>query len=256
MAALVLSPTGDSPPSVAKIAEFLGTSEGSANRLLEEGKLETALVATLRRRGVELTPNLKNSVQTLVRSMEPLRVMAPGPPQDQTSLSDGTATIMFTDMVGSSAMMERLGDRVGRRVLAIHDRIIRSEVAAYQGFEVKSMGDGFMLTFRSASRALACAVAIQKAFADYNGKRKKAPILVRIGLTVGEPINDEKDIFGMSVIIAARIAAEAGGGQVLVSEIAHALAQSSGDFDFKPVGPVAFKGVAGRHPLFEVIWEN
>ena len=173
--------------------------------------------------------------------MEPLPVMAPGPPQDQTSLSDGTATIVFTDIVGSSAMMGRLGDRVGRRVLAIHDRIIRREVAAYQGFEVKSMGDGFMLTFRSASRALACAVAIQKAFADYNGKRKEPPIRVRIGLTVGEPISDEKDMFGMSVITAARITATAGGGQVLISEIAHALAQSSGDFDFKPVGPVALK---------------
>ena len=113
-----------------------------------------------------------------------------------------------------------------------------------------------MFTFRSARRAVACAVAIHKALADHNREQCQAPISVRIGISVGEPIHDDKDLFGMSVIMAARIAAKAAGGQILISQVAHALTSSSGDFDFRPIGSMELKGISGSHSLFEVVWSE
>ena len=129
-----------------------------------------------------------------------------------------------------------------------------ARATAHEGSEVKSMGDGLMLTFRSARRAVASAVAMQRALAEYNRKSARVPVSVRIGLSVGEPVRDQKDLFGVSVIKAARITAKANGGQVLVSDIAHALASSSGEFSFRPVGPVELKGLTGSHHLYEVLW--
>ena len=238
--------------TLAKLAEFLGISKGQVTQLLEEGQLEGIILATLRLRGVAATPNLKNSVQTLVRTISPAPAVAASPSTAGTPVqSDTTITIMFTDVVESSSMMERLGDREGRRVLGTHERIIRQQTSAHEGTEIKSMGDGFMLTFPSARRGVACAIEVQQALAEMNTARTDAPILVRIGLSVGEPIHDDKDMFGTSVIMAARITAMAYGGQILTSQIANELASASGDFEFRPM---ELRGLPGSHTLFEVVW--
>ena len=244
------------PPARSRVAAFLGRPEDEITELLEEGRLGGALLAGLRLRGFPVTPSLKDSVQTLVHTLEPER----GSSSKQrlrhgaSMYSDGTSTIMFTDLVGSSAMMERLGDRDGRRLLKRSEEIIRRETETYDGLEVKSMGDGFMLSFRSAGRAVACASAVQSAIADYNLRHTNDPISIRIGVCVGEPIQDEDDMFGMSVIMAARITAIAKGGQVLLCPVSYALLSSSGDFDFLPLGPVELKGLEGSHHLYEVVW--
>ncbi len=119
---------------------------------------------------------------------------------------DGTVTIMFTDIEGSTAMTERLGDRQAQEVLRIHNAIIREQVAAHQGFEVKSQGDGFMMAFSSARRALECAIAIQQNFAIHDEARPGEPIRVRIGLHTGEAVKEGEDFFGKTVTLAARIA--------------------------------------------------
>ena len=212
-------------------------------------------MATLGKKGIPVTPKVKTSVQTLVRSMEPKspasRLAAGAPLQ-----TDATATIMFTDIVGSSSMMQHLGDRVGRQVLSKHDEIIRRQIAVHDGLEVKATGDGFMVTFRSATRGVACAIGLQRALAEYGRDHPQSLTPVRIGLSVGEPIHDNKDLFGMSVIMAARITEKTEGGQILISQIAHGLVSSSGDFNLRPVGPVELKGIAGTHPLYEVIWDQ
>ncbi len=243
--------------SLGKVAAFLGVKEAEVDRLLEEGRLEGAILATLRRRGVAVTPNLKNSVQKLVRTISPDRAALGSQLNTGASLnSDTTATIMFTDIVGSSAMMERLGDRGGRLVLSAHEEIIRSNTAAHNGTEVKSLGDGFMLIFPSVRRGVQCAIAVQKALIEHNRNQTEARILVRIGLSVGEPIREDEDMYGTSVIRASRIASMAKGGQVLVCHIAYTLASTSGDFEFRPVGVTQLKGIEGKHPLFEVVWER
>ena len=127
---------------------------------------------------------------------------------------DGTVTLMFSDIEGSTAMTERLGDQRAQEVLRIHNAIFREQVAAHQGFEVKSQGDGFMIAFSSARRALECAVKIQQTLAAHNAENSDEPIRVRIGLHTGEAIKEGEDFFGKSVILAARIASQAVGGQI------------------------------------------
>jgi len=98
---------------------------------------------------------------------------------------DGTVIILFSDIVGSTAINERLGDNRWMELLREHNAIVRREWALHNGFEVKTMGDAFMLAFRSARDALRCAISIQRAFAKRN-EIAKEPIRVRIGLHVGE----------------------------------------------------------------------
>ena len=167
---------------------------------------------------------------------------------------DGTATILFTDMESSSELFERLGDLRAQEILRSHNAIVREQVALHKGYEVKSMGDGFMIVFSSARRALLCAIAIQRAFASYGQQHKASPIRVRIGLHVGETMNESDDFFGKAVILAARIAALAHGGEILVSATMRDLTESAGDLRFADVGEVHLKGFAGTHRIYRAIW--
>jgi class 3 adenylate cyclase len=174
---------------------------------------------------------------------------------------EGTVTILFTDIEGSTALAQRLGDKAYHALLAEHNRILREQVARHGGQEVKSMGDGFMVAFASAARALSCAVNIQKAFAAYNAERAsahaepvEAPINVRIGLNTGESIEEAGDYFGTAVTLAARIAARAQGGQVLVSEVVRTVGGSLAGVEFRDAGRKQLKGIPGRQRVFEVVW--
>ncbi len=116
------------------------------------------------------------------------------------------------------------------------------------------MGDGFMIAFSSARRALFCAIAVQRALASYAEKSAAEGVRVRIGLHVGEAIKQSGDFFGKTVILAARIAALARGGEILVSSTFRDLTESAGDLRFEPVGEVQIKGLSGKHSLFRAIW--
>jgi class 3 adenylate cyclase len=168
---------------------------------------------------------------------------------------DGTVTILFTDIEGSTAMTERLGDQRWLELLRAHNAIVRQQVTAHEGFEVKSEGDGFMLAFQSARKALGCAAEIQRAFAQRNESADE-PIRVRIGLHTGEAIKEADDFFGKNVILAARIAGQAQGGEILVSSLLKELTESGGDIAFGEGREVELKGLAGPHRVFEVGWEK
>ncbi len=154
--------------------------------------------------------------------------------------------------MGQRSRTERLGDHRAQEVIRVHNAIVREQVAAYQGFEVKSEGDGFMLAFSSARRALDGAIAIQQTLAAYNSENPAEPIRVRIGLHTGEAIREGADFFGKTVILGARIASQAGGGEILVSSLLKALVESSGEFEFGESRDVQLKGLAGTHEVFEV----
>src|SRR5206468_3747294 len=128
----------------------------------------------------------------------------------------GFQTILFTDLVGHTAMMSRLGDAKGRDILRDHERITREVLKAHGGTEVKTMGDGFMASFGRVTKAVECAVALQRAFADRDADQEQ--LSVRVGLNAGEPIEEEGDLFGATVILASRIAAKAEGGEILVAD--------------------------------------
>ena len=164
----------------------------------------------------------------------------------------GLLTILFTDLVGSTALTQRLGDAAAQELLRTHNTIVRDRLREHGGTELKSMGDGFMASFPSASRALECAIAIQQAFAAYNGGRKDA-ILVRIGLNAGEPVAEDADLFGTAVQAAARIAARARPGQILVADVVRQLAAGK-PFRFNHLGRLSLKGFRERQRVFEVAY--
>ena len=183
---------------------------------------------------------------------------APWAPEQTTEprlAVSGTVTILFSDMENFSGMTERLGDQRMQQLLRTHNAVIRQQVAAHQGFEVKSLGDGFMLAFSSARRALRCAIAIQRAFADDNLPSADEPLRVRIGLHTGEVIKESEDLYGKNVILASRIANQACGGQILASSLMKSGMGSGGDIEFSVGIDVCLKGLAGTNRVHEVLWE-
>jgi class 3 adenylate cyclase len=164
---------------------------------------------------------------------------------------EGVHTILFTDVEGSTELTRRLGDRQARALLREHENIVREALQAHGGLEVKSMGDGFMVSFPSAARALECAIAIQRALAVRGGDGLR----VRIGLNAGEPISERGDLFGSAVNLAARIADAAGGGEILVSDVVRQLVSGKG-FAFAERGETALKGFEEPVRLFEVHWRE
>jgi len=162
--------------------------------------------------------------------------------------------ILFTDLERHTAMMQRLGDERGRAVLREHENITREALDAYGGSEIKTMGDSFMASFASATRALGCAIAIQKAFSARN-ETAEEPLRVRVGLSAGEPIVEEEDLFGSSVILASRIADQAKGGEIIVANVVRELTAGKG-FLFADRGEVPLRGFEDPVRLFELKWEQ
>jgi class 3 adenylate cyclase len=179
----------------------------------------------------------------------------------------GLRTVLFTDLVGHTEMMRRLGDERGREVLREHERITRELLKEYGGAEVKTMGDGFMASFGSVTKATDCAIALQRAFAAWNedgariGERGHAgpplreSLSVRVGLNAGEPIEEDGDLFGSTVIMASRIAAKAGAGEILIPEpLRHLLSGKS--YVYADRGETMLKGFEDAVRLYEVRWRE
>jgi class 3 adenylate cyclase len=166
----------------------------------------------------------------------------------------GLRVILFSDLERHTVMMQRLGDERGRAVLREHEAITRDALDAYSGSEVKTMGDSFMASFGSASRALECAIAIQKAFAARN-ETADEPLRVRVGLSAGEPIAEDDDLFGSSVIMASRIADQAKGGEIVLANVVRELAAGKG-FLFSDRGEIVLRGFDDPVRLYELMWES
>jgi len=178
-----------------------------------------------------------------------------GKPKPPSAL-DGTVTILFSDIEDFTGITERLGDLRAQDVLHSHNDIVRRAVASCGGHEVKSQGDSFMIAFASARRALNCAVDMQRSFNRWSDAQPNVPLKVRMGLHTGETIREADDLFGRTVILASRIAAEAGGGQILVSSLLKELTESSGEFCFSPGREVALKGLSRPQVVHEVDWSG
>ena len=165
---------------------------------------------------------------------------------------DGTVTILFSDIEGSTVLNERLGDLRWLELLGLHNRLIREQVRECGGYEVKSQGDGFMLAFASARRAITCARAILDTVEEQLGDHPDGPVRVRIGLHTGEAIRQDSDYYGKNVVVAARIAAQARGGEILASSVVKHLAESAGDIRFEDERNVELPGLDGVHAVYRV----
>jgi class 3 adenylate cyclase len=167
----------------------------------------------------------------------------------------GLVTILFTDMESSSALRQRLGDAKAQELVHTHNAIVRDALKAHGGSEIKHTGDGIMASFSTASGALECSIAIQRGVAAHVEQHPDAPLGVYIGLNAGEPIAEERDLFGTSVDLARRICDQADPGQIVVSDVVRQLAMGKG-FLFSDRGDVVLRGFEDPVRLYEVSWRD
>jgi class 3 adenylate cyclase len=180
-----------------------------------------------------------------------------GTRSDATTISEhggasGTVTLLFTDLVGSTELMDRLGDAASDRLRREHFALLRRAAAEHGGQEVKSLGDGLMIAFASALGAVSCAVAMQRRIAG--SEHGGAEIGLRIGLNAGEVISAEDDYFGAPVVVAKRLCDAAGAGQTLASDVVRALVAGRLEYRFSERGPLSLKGLAEPVRAFELEW--
>jgi class 3 adenylate cyclase len=154
------------------------------------------------------------------------------------------ATVLFTDIVDSTATLERIGDAAWRDMLATHNRLLREDLNAYRGREVKTTGDGFLAVFDGATRAARCGLAMTRS-------SQRAGLSIRVGLHTGEVEMVGSDVRGLAVHAAARVMSFAGPGEVVLSSTTRDLLEGS-DLILEDAGTHALKGLAGERRLFRL----
>ena len=164
----------------------------------------------------------------------------------------GRVAIVFSDIEGSTALNERMGDRAWVRLIDHHDKLVSRCVKKQSGYVVKSQGDGFMIAFAEPEQAVRCSIDMQQQLA-------KAPngIRVRIGIHTGKSVRRGDDLFGRNVAMAARVASQANGDEILVSKaVRDALSglDSCADISFDAGRVAELKGFTGEHRLYAVDW--
>ncbi len=163
--------------------------------------------------------------------------------------------VLFTDMVGSTDITQRYGDLGAQEVVRRHNAIVRQALSTHGGHEVKHTGDGIMASFPSAGEAVDAAVAIQHMVARDNHLRPDLPLRLRIGINAGEPLEEEDDLFGSTVQLAARVCDKAGAEEIFVTSVVRDLSTGAGR-RFKSRGAMPLKGIAEPQPLFEALWRE
>jgi adenylate cyclase len=165
---------------------------------------------------------------------------------------DGKVAILFSDIEESTALNERVGDRAWVRLIGEHDKLVRRLVKQRSGHVVKSQGDGFMIAFAHAEQAVRCGIDMQDALHRDAQHKRRNGIRVRIGIHMGRSVRRGDDLFGRNVAMAARVAAEACGGEVLVSDTVHDALSGCQDLTFDGGRDAELKGFAGTHRLYAV----
>ncbi len=201
--------------------------------------------------GTSIVPFLEDMESVLTAIDE---FLGDGEEAAATPAPSGLVTILFTDVEGSTALTQRLGDAKARELLREHERMVREALKAHGGSEVKTMGDGFMASFSSATKALECAIAMQRALAEHN-EGAEEPIKVRVGLNAGEPIAEDEDLYGTAVNLAARICSQAEAGQILAPIVVRELAAGK-QFMFADLGETELRGFEDPVRLFELRWKE
>ena len=178
-------------------------------------------------------------------------VVIPGGGVDERD--PGIRTILFTDIVESTTLTQRLGDEAAMGLLDVHNTVVREALANLGGREVKHTGDGIMASFVSAAAAVKCATRIQRDLAKRAENQRDRAVKVRIGAAAGEPVEQHHDLFGCTVQLAARLCSQASPEQILVSNAIAELCLGKG-FSFQDVGEVVLKGFAQPVRAHAVVW--
>ncbi|MEA2646667.1 MAG: hypothetical protein QOE92_1750 [Chloroflexota bacterium] len=235
----------------AELERRLGTTGVLALAATLEGVKLAALAARV---GAEvgrqgLKPAVAGSLRTLADLTERDR-----PSMRRAVAADGTATLMFSDIEGSTSINERLGAEGWLELLREHEKVVRRHIKKHRGQVIKTLGDSFMVAFPEVEPAVRCAMEIQRGLAG--GELEDDPeIRVRIGLHTGEVTREKRDVFGLNVALAARVAAQAGGGEILVSSAVKAELGGGDDIRLGRGRRVQLKGISGEETLYPVRWE-
>lgn len=193
----------------------------------------------------ELVPLLLQPVAALVKHIGRNRKSI-----ESLIAPDGTVSLMFCDIEGSTALNQRLGDDEWVRVIRAHDNVVDRTIRRHGGLVVKTQGDGFMAAFRTPEGAVGAAVSLGPDLRDCEAV--DVPLAVRVGVHTGEVVTENGDLFGTNVAMTARIAAAARGDEVLVSEAVRAHVFDVDEFEFRRRRAARFKGLPGRHRLYAV----
>jgi class 3 adenylate cyclase len=167
----------------------------------------------------------------------------------------GIRTVLFTDVVNSTSLTQLLGDEVALAILGVHDTIVRDALSDLGGREIKHTGDGIMASFVSVTAAVRCAIQIQRELAKHAQKNSKHALKVRVGAAVGEPVEQNNDLFGSTVQLAARLCAHAQPEQILVSSAIAELCLGKG-LSFEDLGEVTLKGFDSPVRAHAAAWEQ
>lgn len=179
-----------------------------------------------------------------------------GPPRNTVDKDSGTITIVFSDIESSTERATSMGDAAWMKVLSAHNGIIERQVEQWKGTIVKNQGDGFMLTFGGARRALRAMIGVQEDLERFALDNPAQGVRVRVGVHTGEVIAEDGDIFGKHVMLAARVGGLAEGGEILVSSLVREIASARGDLSFGEPRTVALKGIAGEHVVYPLCWRD
>ncbi|NQU60964.1 MAG: adenylate/guanylate cyclase domain-containing protein [Rhodospirillales bacterium] len=167
----------------------------------------------------------------------------------------GPITVLFTDIAGSTAMTQALGDAGAQQVVRAHNRIVREALSANAGKEVKHTGDGIMASFTKTSDGVDASIEMQKGTALHNQQNPDLPLHLKIGLNAGEPIAEDNDLFGTTVQLSARIVDKASADEIFVSEIVRGICAGK-NYQFTNRGGFPMKGFGDDITLFEVMWHD
>ncbi len=172
-------------------------------------------------------------------------------PSDQYD-PDAPIAVMFTDIVGSTALNQTHGDEVAQKIVHTHNSVVRQSLQRHGGNEVKHTGDGIMASFKNITNAVKSAVAMQKALVEHNAKKPDIPLHIKIGVNAGTPIAEDGDLFGTTVQLAARICDKAGAGEICATNLVRELSQGSGA-EFQSMGDFELKGVSETTTIYQVV---
>ena len=194
-------------------------------------------------------------VRTIDRFLGIEPAAAETPKERQRPRAAGLATILFTDIEGSTLLTQRAGDATAQELVRAHNAIVSDALGRHDGTEIKHTGDGIMASFPLASSALQAAIDIQRQVERYGEEHPESAFRVSIGLNAGEPVVEEQDLYGTAVQLAARICAQAEGEEILVSNVVRELAAGK-RFLFSDRGEFVAKGFEEPVRIFEVRWRD
>jgi pilus assembly protein CpaF len=244
-----------------KASEYAGPnhiSKESAGRELRQA-VEAGVLQVVRypqgeagfRAGPDLLRSVAEGLGQQVNAAQPLT-----PETIIGSLSvgqtEGTVTVMFTDMEGSTNLLSTRGFTESHEIMKAYESIIDEKVAEHAGRRIKGLGDGLMVSFGSSRHGVECALEIQKAIAEYSKQNPERKIRIRIGINTGEVVEEAGDIFGAAVNVAARVAGKAKGGEILVSDVVRSLVGPVAEINFEFKGAYKLKGFPDRWRIHKV----